>query len=244
MKNIRTISLCAALFAAAATVRPDFAQAQEAAPVPLTSANIGLVDISRIGQEYTNLIEKNKDLENLLAARKAELEIRQSYRLLTEEEMQELLKLLALKEPTPEQKSRAQELADLSQKRDAELLALDTKENLTPEEKGRRSELRQIQTAAAQKTEELAAAYAAEMQQERQKIEGNVVQAVRNAVTEVATELGLAIVFDKDAILFGGTDITDRVLQKLNAATPTPAGGEGAAEGDAATEATPEEGAQ
>ncbi len=244
MKNIRTFSLFAALFAVAALIRPASTQAQEAGPVTLTSANIGLVDITRIGQEYTSLIEKNKDLENLLASRKSELEIRQSYRFLTEEEMQELLKLLALKEPTPEQKNRAKELVDLSQKRDAELLALDTKENLTPEEKARRSELRQIQTAADQKTEELAAAYTAEMQQERQKIEGNVVQAVRNAVTQVATEMGLAIVFDKDAILFGGTDITDQVLQKLNAATPAPAGGEGAAEGAAGTEATPGEGAQ
>ncbi len=237
---LRTISLFAVFAAVTAMVWPGAAQvqAQETAPVALTSANIGMVDITRIGQEYTSLLEKNKTLENLLASRKSELDIRQSYRFLTEEEMQELLKLLALKEPTPEQKSRAQELADLSQKRDAELLALDTKENLTPEEKARRSELRQLQTAADQKTQELAAAYTAEMQQERQKIEGNVIKAVRKAVTEVATEMGLPIVLDKDAILFGGTDITDQVLKKLNAATPAPAAGEGATEGAAGAEAT------
>ena len=242
---VRTSLLFVVLALASAVLSPAAVQAQqEPAAVALTSANIGVVDIARVGAEYTSLLEKNRELETLAQSLTVEIEARTLYPFVTEEEMQELLELLAKAEPTAEEQARAKLLVEESQKREAELLALEGKQEPTDEETSRRSELRAIRNAGSEKVEELRELYGAQLDGQRQRIEAEVVTAVRAAIEEVAGEMALPLVFDKDAILLGGTDITDQVLAKLNAAAPAaepPAEStEGGGEGGGAAPETPE----
>jgi Skp family chaperone for outer membrane proteins len=207
------------------------ADAQEAPPVALTSGNVAVVDIARVAQEYKALLEKNQALQALAESVRAELQARSVYRFLTEEEMQELLKLIATEQPTQEDKDRVKALTDESQKREAELLALESKQEPTDQERSRRSELRAIRQAASQKLDEVQGTYQGQLDAQEQKVQAEVVQAVRKAIEEVATERAHPMVFDRDALLLGGVDITDQVLAKLNAEPTAAAPAEGGAEG-------------
>ena len=223
MESMIRIACLFVTVALAAALLPVRVHAQQAAPVALTSTNVGVVDIARVGQEYKTLLEKNSQLETLATSLTSEVQARQAYPFVTEEEIQQLLGVLKLETRTPEQEAQLKKLTDESQKREAELLQLESKQDPSDQEKSRRNELRQIKQAAAEHLDQVRNAYSAQLDAQRQKIEGEVVEAVRKAITEVAGEKGLPLVFDKDAILFGGTDITDPVLTKLNAEAPAAA---------------------
>ena len=56
----------------------------------------------------------------------------------------------------------------------------------------------------------------ARLQQKQTELTEPVVKEIENACKEVADAQGLEVVLRKDAVVFGGKDVTNDVIKKLN----------------------------
>jgi len=124
--------------------------------------------------------------------------------------------LSATAAPTDANRKRLQELEALSGTREQRLLELRQKKERTADEE---NEAKQWGALYEKSMTELATLQA-ELQASRlakyEELSKVVADNVTNAVKSVAEEQKLTLVVRKDAVLYGGVDITDTVLTKLN----------------------------
>ena len=205
------------------------------------AAGWGVVDMARVAIEYRGMRELERQFQDFQREQDETLDGRYKTRALYDDERQEFFDLSDMGAPTEERDKRLAELAGLSDKRENRLLELRQNKERTP---GEEEEFRQLTALYDQRMGELAALQAS-LQQEREvkRAEFNSVltESVNSAVKAVAEEKGLPIVVRREIVLYGGTDITEDVLTRLNAdeATETAAepAGASAAGSAAATEA-------
>ncbi len=125
--------------------------------------------------------------------------------------------LLAMGAPTEARTQRLSELRELSDEREQRLLELGKKDECTEEEAAERQEL---ETRYEARMAELAALQV-EMKASRvakyEELSELVADSVDNAIKAAVEEQKLALVLRKDSVMYGGVDITEAVLAKLNA---------------------------
>ncbi len=198
----------------------------------------GVVDMARVATEYRGMRELERQFQEFQRAQDETLDGRYKTRALYDDERQEFFDLSDMGAPTEERDKRLAELAGLSDKRENRLLELRQNKERTP---GEEQEFRQLTALYDQRMGELAALQSS-LQQEREvkraELNGVLTESVNSAVKAVAEEKGLPIVVRREIVLYGGTDITEDVLTRLNAAETTEAAaGTEAAESAAGTEA-------
>ena len=177
----------------------------------------GYVDMEKLAAGYTAMQNLNQQLQQFRAERDSELDTRHKARLLSDEEQREFLDLFAMGAPTEQRTKRLKELEELSNQRERKLFDLREKSGRTPEEE---QEFKYLSGIYEKRMTELGA-----LQQDRDKavtatyeeLSRIVTDSVDAAVKAVGEEQKLAIVLRKEVVLWGGTDITDAVVAKLNA---------------------------
>jgi Skp family chaperone for outer membrane proteins len=181
------------------------------------AANCGVVDMERIRAEYRQMQELNQEFQQFQWEQDRQLQERHKTRMLTDEERQEYEDLSAMAAPTETRAQRLKELEASAQEREKRLFELREKEERTEEEA---VELEELDPLYERRMRELAALQAELHASRRAKLEelSTLLQDnLENAVKQVAEERELALVLARDSVLYGATDITDAVLEKLNA---------------------------
>lgn len=177
----------------------------------------GVIDMERVAIEYREMQRLNQEFQDFQRNQEIGLQQKHTTRLLTDAERQEFADLLAMGAPTEARTERLKVLRELSDEREQRLVELRKKDECTEGEAAKRQELearygtRMAELAALQ--EEMKASRVG-------KYEGLsklVADSVDNALKAVAEEQKLALVLRKDSVMFGGVDITEAVLAKLNA---------------------------
>ena len=196
------------------------------------AAGVGLVDYGKASTEsnlYKSYDQQIQRYHSELAAEFAEF---QSTSYLTSAELSELNALKAKTAQTEAEKTRVAELEGLTKKRNQRLLELQQKTNPTEAEAAELTDLTRTDRAAADQLQKKDSELAAKFSQRNAEYATDVAAKVKEAVAAVAKDKQLDLVFAKELtmpdrqgnaltlpiVLYGGTDITDDVLAKLNKA--------------------------
>ncbi len=212
---MRRAVFCITLLALAAALPVGAARAAGSNPPVLA-----YVDMDKLSAGYKGMQDLNQQFQQFRAQKDAELERQHKARLLNDEERQEYLDLATVAAPTEQRDKRMKELEELSNQRERRLFTLREKKDRTPDEE---TEFQQLNAIYEKRMSELA-----KLQHERdqavtakyQELSKIITDSVDAAVKVVAEEKKLTIVLRKEVVLWGGVDITDDVLAKLNAPAP------------------------
>jgi Skp family chaperone for outer membrane proteins len=184
-----------------------------AAPAP----TIGVVDMDRISREYKAMQELNRQFQDFQKQQEAQLERRKRIGMLNDQEEREYLDTVEMGAPTDARDRRIAELERLSDERSRRRLALREKKDLTPEEEAERAQLEEIYNKRMDELVALQSDLQKTVYAKYDELSKIVTDSVDAAVKQVAQEKGLALILRKEIVLFGGLDITEDVLAKLNA---------------------------
>ena len=180
-------------------------------------SEVGVVDWDKVLASFTAYQAALKQHEDFTAQRQAQLTFRFQTRMLGDAEIKECEELRKLAAPTEEQKKRLQELLAVSDTREQELESLKANASPTPEQSKRIQELQPVSDAGTKALEELRAKLKQEVADEFNRLMTPLDERLKKAIAVVAGELKLGVVLNKGDVLFGGEDITEKVLVKVNA---------------------------
>jgi len=215
MKRAAVSAIVGALLTAIGTCGPTWAGEP--------GASWGVVDMDKVALDYRGMHELERQFQQFQQQQDEVWQTHYKTRVLYDDERQEFLDLAHMGAPTEENDTRLAELARLSDTRERRLLELRQSKERTP---GEEQEYQQLKVLYDQRLAELTSLQA-EFQQareaKREELNGVLTESVNTAVKAVAEERGLVIVVRKEIVLFGGTDITTEVVDRLNAAEPTEA---------------------
>jgi Skp family chaperone for outer membrane proteins len=197
--------------AAAATAVPP--------PSPMVLA-FGVVDMQRVTENYGQFKEMEQQFDQFKNERYARLQEQAQLAFLSDDEVKEYRDLRAVLAPTVEQSRRVTELLNRSMVRAQDVDELATLRTRTPEQQQQLDKLQQDRAQRSKELTELDTKVRDEIAARRDELSQQLDDQIRKAVREVATADKLAFVLAKDVVLNGGTDITDKLLAKLNQPTP------------------------
>ena len=177
---------------------------------------VGVVDIGKVYAEAPRIKQLRVQLDRRRQELGARLEIRSQNLMLTEEQIRELVELKMKEKPTDQDKARIKELTDLERANDEELKKLQATAQPTDQEKARLKELTEMQQKAKATGEQIEKDYNVQFQNEANSLEAKAAQEIEEAVKQIAAAKKFQLVFAKDAVLVGGSDLTNDVIAKLD----------------------------
>jgi len=204
--------------------------AEVAAPGPVTIAK---VQLGKIQGEYLELRSAQGDLDKWLQAQRAYLDELVGFAFLSAEHFDEAAAILQKgAEATDQEKKRLEELRGVSDAKDQRQRELLANAQRTPQEEDEFNSLREVYNARQKQLEDKGKRVVAELEGRRQRAVSGLMKKVQEAIQAEAQAQAFTYVLDADVVFFGGTDITDSVLSRLNAGQqPSQETGGGAQEG-------------
>ena len=181
------------------------------------ASDVGVVDIEQIYASHPRLQELNQRFAEFRQQQEAQLQQMFQTRLLTDEEQREFTDLLEMGAPTEAREARLTELAQLSAQREQRLVELGQNENRTAEEEQEHTGLEQTHTRRVAELTNLQLTLEQAVSDKHDELWGLVTAGVEATVQAVAEEQSLTLVLQKEAVLYGGVDITDAVVARLSA---------------------------
>lgn len=180
--------------------------------------SIATVDIVKVYSEAPRVKQLRETLEGRTKELNSRLDVREQNLMLSEEQVRELIDLKLKPNPTEAEKARMKELGDIERNLDEQLKNLQNtpQDKLTDAEKTRLKELTDIQTKSKTTGGQIEKDYNAQLQNEARDLESKAFQEISDAVKGIAEAKKYTFVFAKDAVFFGGTDITNEVIAKLD----------------------------
>jgi Skp family chaperone for outer membrane proteins len=215
MMKVRPVPVLAIVAFVLAGLLSGVAYAAEA-PKPAADCKIGVVDISRVEDEYTVVKDATDQVSAMETSLTNILKMRQKYSLLSPQELDELEKLTGLEKPTDADTARVKELTTKGDALAAELETLRNKKDPTDADKARLNELTGISAKSSAAVEARHAQYATDLQAKSKELLDKATDAMVAAVGQLAQQKGLWAVVSKSVTLWGGIDITDELIAKLN----------------------------
>ncbi len=183
---------------------------------------LAVVDYQRLQSDYRGMQDANREFQDLMKQHQDRIQQHYKTRLLSAAEKQEFLDLTTTAAPTEARDQRLADLQQLSNTREQRLMELSQNKERKPEEEEEYQQLNSLYQAGMAEL----GALQTELDQERQakgdELLKQVNEAITKAVNVIAQEKKLTLVLHKEVVLFGGLDITDEVLAKLNAADTAP----------------------
>ena len=131
-------------------------------------------------------------------------------------EAQELSKLYEKPSTTAEEKKRIAALEAIAGKKIADLKVLDTTPTLTEAQKKQLEDLSAQQENGKKMLQGFVDAYKEQMDKRDFELSQKFDSDLRSAITKVAQDKGIALVFDNKVAVYAGTDITNDVLKAIN----------------------------
>ena len=185
------------------------------AAVAADESKIGVVDTARVYKDAPRIKKYTEDLNVFRQNLGAKLDIRNQNRMLDENEVKELIDLKLKENATDKDKARLKELEDTERARDAELKTLQETKEPDDAKKTRLKQLQDMQQSSNVKGNELAKDYDEQLSNKMLELNNNAEKEVRDAIKVVAEAKGLTLVIAKEAVLFGGIDISDAIIAKM-----------------------------
>ncbi len=217
-RSAAKLGWAASAFVAACLIGQGSAQAATApATAPLVSA-YGSVDIQKVLTAYNKRTSANDDLKAQADQYLAAFNIQKADNMLSETDQNSLSALLLKPTRTPADEAQITALQTRSQADASELTALQQKPNLTPADTARLAALTKEQQAGTQALTDANTNYSQMIDQKNQQESDALLVQIKAAVASVAQSKGLAIVFDSSVAIYAGNDVTQLVIDRLNAA--------------------------
>lgn len=185
-----------------------------------TEATLGYVDLAKVTdqvkqtQEWQVLVRQYEDMQAKL---QEEIESLNRTRYLTKAEIEELKTLRARKTVSDGEKKRIEELEKQSDVLDREFSTLAGTERLSDEQQKRLGELDKLRKTGITALQDEANRRREQLAQLQGKVLDEMQGKILKKVEEVADNKDLVLVLDRQAILYGGQDLTPDVLRKLGA---------------------------
>ncbi len=203
------------LGAAALTLASGMAHAAHDA-APAGSPQFGSVDINKIQAQSTRKTKYDADLHAL--ADKLDFQFKQQAAsvMLTETEQTELGGLLGKNNQSDADKARITALQTEATKSAQDLSDLQQKKEPTPADTARLATLTSQYQAGQQALQKIGDQYQAQIKALSDKDNAEFTQSVREAISVVAQQKGLAVVFTSDIAVYTANDITDDVVKRIN----------------------------
>lgn len=195
--------------------------------------SLGVIDMGQLFNEYQEYQQANREYQEyqqkLVNQFQARLNLRRQHFMLTSDEYGELETLLLKgNDLTEADRKRVQELQSVTPRLREELAKLQSKAELSEAEKARKKELVDKQNAGLQELEERSKDFERLIQEKMRERDAEVSAKLRAKIdamiARIAQENKLVMVFNKDSVLYGGVDITDQVVKRLNEENPVPVG--------------------
>jgi len=183
-----------------------------------TDASVGYVDLAQVTEKIKDTDEWKVNIQKFEAERgkkRNEIENLAKIRFLSKAERDELSNLQAKNKPTDGEKNRIKDLEEKSTKLDQEYQKLAMTEKPNETESKRLQELTTLREKASGDLQEEYDRRAADLQKMEAQMLDDMQQKILKIVGQVSEKQNLALVVDRQAILFGGQDITKDVLEKL-----------------------------
>jgi len=201
----------AAIFAVVMVMGAMAAQAADEAP------KIGVIDTDKIYKEAPRVKQYTEELNTSKNELAMKLDVRSRNLMLSEEEIKELVDLKVKgAAATDQDKAKIKALEEQERTRDEEFKKLQSTTDLNDQQKARMKELQDMQQKSKETGNALTKDYEARLQTKMQELSDKADADVLDAIKKVAEAKGLNQVFVKAALLYGGTDITDDVIGKLD----------------------------
>lgn len=211
-----------------ATVSHGVSAQEPAAPIL-----IGVVDLDLVGVKFQRKVQEEEKLTQWYREQQQRLERLGAFLFISAEEWEEVLEIHDAPENTwtEAQQKRVQTLNDQSKKRERDFKGLE-KPNRTEDEENLYSLIREILRGRQSDLQRLALQIESELRQRQGQLGAALMEPVQAAVNQIAAEKGLALVIEKRWVYFGGEDITEAVIQLVNAADTTAGAQPGGAGGE------------
>lgn len=182
---------------------------------PAPAQTIGVVNVNKVMDMYDKAKEAKTELDTMKKRAEERLQTASMHRLLTKAETLELITLLEKDKPTTAQQSRTAALKDLDKTREAQLKAVQAAKSPSDQQK---QELRDFQgyiNQSAEAIQEKIKAYQKTYADRNSLLTIQVAKDVKAAVAAVSLEKNTPMALNQDAVIQGGTDLTDAVIAKL-----------------------------
>lgn len=192
------------------------ASTSRAASAQSSAGAFGSVDVQKVLAGFTKKAALDQQITDLNTKLDAEFKQQVNSPMLSATQEQELGTLLAKDAPTDADKARITELEAISQKDADELTSLQQVKDPTDDQKSRLAVLTKEQQDGQAVLQSTADAYRAQVQAENDKLSAQLSDMVKTAISAVAQQKGLAVVFDSQVAIYTANDITDAVTKQLN----------------------------
>ncbi|MCX6345860.1 MAG: OmpH family outer membrane protein [Armatimonadetes bacterium] len=177
---------------------------------------IGVVDLAKVNSDAPRMKQYWDDFNAVKASLEAKLDIRQKNMLLSGDEVQQLVDLKIKATRTDQEILRVKELETLQDNNAKEMSDLAQTKELTDQNKARLKELQDIRKKSEDTGMALTKDYDAELKKKLSELDAKAEVDLQDAISSVAGAKGITIVVAKDAVLFGGEDITPDIIKKLD----------------------------
>lgn len=197
------------------------ASAQEVKSGP----RVAVVDIQAVNASFVQLTAKRDDLQQWAQQQEAYIkDLQGNYLYLAEGPFNEIVDILRLPRPLGAKAAKRQrEIKELSAQKEDRFLELQAKVNRTPQEQEEFNGLQELADARNKQLAAMADDLHRQFEERKKQAEDALNTALQAVVKEIAAAQKFDLVLDKRWVLFGGEDITQAVIDKLNAQAPKPA---------------------
>lgn len=216
VSGLSLVCLLAASFCTTSCAQGETPAATADQPA-VAGLKIAVVDVKRINDEFVRPQARNEDTANWARRQQQYIdELQNRYMYLSEEAFNEIIQILGMSRPLPaESAKRQRELQDVNDKTEARFLDLQRKVDRTPEEQEEFNRLQAGVEARGKQVEQIVQNLQTQLNQMQMDCIDNAMDRAQTVIVDVATAGGYSLVFAKAAVIHGGDDITDKVLEKL-----------------------------
>jgi Skp family chaperone for outer membrane proteins len=177
---------------------------------------VGSVDLSKLLAGYKKKADLDAQIQALSQKLDAQFKQQVGSDMLTKDEQTKLTALLSEANPSSPDQAQITALQQESASAAQALAALQQKANPSAADQAQLTALTQQHQAGQQALQDVADAYKAQVQAEQDTLSAQLSATVKTAITAVAQQHGLALVFDSQFAIYCSNDITDEVLKQLN----------------------------
>jgi outer membrane protein len=181
-----------------------------------SSVSLGYVDVTTVFDQYTKTAKVKADLESYGKQLEQKLQIMDANRMLDENDLNMLVTLATKPNPTDKDKEQIKVLQDKEKALDAELKTLQSKAEPTDQEKARQKELMDRAYKSGENLKKMSQSADTEFNAKKEGVLTEIRNDILKAVEDVAKQKNIGVVIDKIAVFYGGVDLTQPVIDKLN----------------------------
>lgn len=185
----------------------------------VSDSSVGFVDLNKIMDQVkktSTWVTMTKSFDDARAKYQGEIASLTKIRYLTATEKTELDQIRAKTNVTAGEKARIGELENKSEALDKEAQSLASVEKPTPEQSKRIEELSKLRQAAIANLQDETEKRTEQLRKLEEQVLDDMQGKILEHVQQVAKNKSLTLVVDQRAILFGGQDLTEDIMKKLD----------------------------